>query len=132
MAESGVINVLSAHDVATTANRFEAQLHDKGMTVFTRINHASEAAAIGKKLRPTELIIFGNPKIGSILMQCQQSMAIDLPQKALIWQDETANIWLSYNDPNYLIRRHDVKNCEAAVNKLSTVIQRFAKLATEK
>ena len=82
-ADSGIISVKSSHDVKTTADRLESTLKQKGMNVFIRINHAQGAQKIGKELRPTELVIFGNPKVGTPLMQCRQSVAIDLPQKAL-------------------------------------------------
>ena len=86
-ANNGLTSVRSSHDVKTTADRLEAVLKKKGMTVFNRIDHAKGAMSVGNELRPTELIIFGNPKIGSVLMGCAQTIAIDLPQKALIWQD---------------------------------------------
>jgi len=88
IASEGMVNVKSVHAVNVTADRLENVLKSKGMTVFTRINHAAGAEKVGKTLRPTELVIFGNPKIGTPLMQCSQSIAIDLPQKALIWEDE--------------------------------------------
>ena len=84
LADNGLISIKSAHDVKTTADRLENILKEKGMTVFTRINHSAGAEKVGQQLRPTELVIFGNPKVGTPLMQCNQSMAIDLPQKALI------------------------------------------------
>ena len=83
-----MINVKSVHDVKTTADRLEDVLNAKGMKVFTRINHAAGAKSVGKDLRPTELVIFGNPKVGAPLMLCAQSVALDLPQKALIWEDK--------------------------------------------
>ncbi|MGB5748144.1 MAG: DUF302 domain-containing protein, partial [Desulfobacterales bacterium] len=107
-AGNGLISVKSSHDVKATADRLENVLKQKGMNVFIRINHAAGAAKVGKALRPTELIIFGNPKVGTPLMQCSQSVAIDLPQKALIWQDDKGQAWLTYNDPNYLAQRHEL------------------------
>ncbi len=98
-AADGLISIKSSHDVQRTADRLENTLRGKGMTVFIRINHAEGAQKVGKKLRPTELLIFGNPKVGTPLIQCSQSVAIELPQKALIWEDETGNVWLYYNDP---------------------------------
>ena len=92
-AEPGLNNLKSPHDVKNTADRLEAVLKEKGMTVFLRINHSKGARKVGEKLRPTELVIFGNPKVGTPLMQCSQTVAIDLPQKALIWQDEGGQVW---------------------------------------
>lgn len=115
LAAEGMINVESAFTVTETADRLAATLKEKGMTVFNRINHAQGAEKVDIKLRATELIIFGNPKVGSPLMQCQQSVALDLPQKMLVWQDASSKVWLSYNDPNYLVKRHDIKGCEQEI-----------------
>ena len=117
-ADSGMISIKSSHDVKVTANRLEKNLIAKGMTVFIRINHTEGAQKVGMKLRPTEVIIFGNPKVGTPLMQCGQSVAIDLPQKALIWEDETGQVWLSYNDPKYLAKRHGIKGCADVIKKM--------------
>jgi uncharacterized protein (DUF302 family) len=129
-ADSGLISVKSAHDVKTTADRLEGMLKQKGMKVFIRINHAQGAQKIGKELRPTELIVFGNPKVGTPLMQCAQSVAIDLPQKALIWQDAQGQVWLSYNDPNYLVERHQITGCDEVIKKVDKALGNFAKAAT--
>ena len=129
-ADNGLISVKSAHDVKTTADRLEGLLKQKGMKVFIRINHAQGAQKIGKELRPTELIIFGNPKVGTPLMQCAQSVAIDLPQKALIWQDAQGKVWLSYNDPNYLVERHQITGCGGVIKKVGKALDNFAKSAT--
>jgi uncharacterized protein (DUF302 family) len=129
-AGSGVVSVKSSHDVKTTADRLEGILKQKGMTVFIRIDHAQGAQKAGKELRPTELIIFGNPKVGTPLMECRQTVAIDLPQKALIWQDEQGQVWLSYNDPNYLVERHGIAGCNEVVKKIEGALANFAKAAT--
>lgn len=131
-ADNGLISVKSAHDVKTTADRLESILKQKGMNVFIRINHAQGAQNIGKELRPTELVIFGNPKVGTPLMLCAQSVAIDLPQKALIWQDVEGQVWLSYNDPNYLVQRHQIAGCDEVVTKVVKALGNFAKAATMK
>jgi uncharacterized protein (DUF302 family) len=131
-ADNGLITVISNYNVATTADRLEHSLATKGMTIFTRINHAQAAAKIGKELRPTELMVFGNPKVGSLLMQCQQSIAIDLPQKALIWEDEKGQVWLSYNEPEYLVMRHNIEGCNEALQKITKALSNFAKAAIEK
>jgi len=129
-ADSGLISVKSARDVGPTADRLETALKQKGMNVFTRINHAQSAQNIGLQLRPTVLIIFGNPKVGTPLMQCRQSAAIDLPQKALIWQDENGTVWLTYNDPDYLVERHQIAGCDEVVKKIKGALGNFAKAAT--
>lgn len=129
-ADSGMISIKSSHDVKATADRLENNLVAKGMTVFIRINHTEGAQKVGKKLRPTEVIIFGNPKVGTPLMQCDQSAAIDLPQKALIWEDEAGQVWLSYNDPKYLAKRHGIKGCVDVIKKIETALGNFANAAT--
>jgi uncharacterized protein (DUF302 family) len=129
-ADNGIISVKSSHEVKATADRLEITLKQKGMTVFIRINHAEGAQKVGKKLRPTELVIFGNPKVGTPLMQCSQSTAIDLPQKALIWEDEKGQVWLSYNDPNYLVERHGITGCAEVIKKIEKALSNFAKAAT--
>ena len=130
VAGNGLISVKSSHDVKVTADRLENILNQKGMNVFIRINHAAGAAKAGKELRPTELIVFGNPKVGTPLMQCSQSVAIDLPQKALIWQDDKGLVWLTYNDPEYLSVRHGLKGCSEVIKKVQKALNNFARAAT--
>jgi len=130
-SNDGLINTQSAHDVKTTADRLEKILKTKGMTVFIRINHAEGAQKTGLTLRPTELVIFGNPKVGTPLMKCSQTMAIDLPQKALIWEDESGTVWLSYNDPSSLAIRHNIKGCNEVIKKIENALNNFATTATK-
>ena len=130
-ADNGVISVSSSYDVKTTADRLVQSLTTKGMTVFTRIDHAAGAAKVGKTLRPTELVVFGNPKVGTPLMQCDRGSAIDLPQKALVWEDDDGQVWLSYNDPNYLAQRHDLSKCGEVVKKIDKALGNFAAMATQ-
>lgn len=130
-ADDGLIRVKSAHGVTQTADRLETLLKAKGMTLFARINHAKGAAAVGRALRPTELLIFGNPKVGTPLMLCSQAAGIDLPQKALIWEDEKGQTWLGYNNPGYLDRRHGLGACKAVLEKVDTALAAFAKGATQ-
>lgn len=130
LAENGMVNISSAHDVKTTADRLEKSLKEKGMTMFNRIDHAAGAKKVGRTLRETELVIFGNPKVGTPLMQCSQTTAIDLPQKALIWKDDTGQVWFSYNDPAYVKKRHSIEGCDEAIGKISKALGNFAKMAT--
>ena len=129
-ADNGIITVKSSLEVKATADRLENVLKQKGMTVFLRINHAEGANKVGKKLRPTELVVFGNPKVGTPLMQCSQTTAIDLPQKALVWEDSEGQVWLSYNDPNYLVKRHGITGCAEVIKKIEKALNNFAKAAT--
>lgn len=132
MGAQGMINVLSSFTVEETADRLESILNEKGMTIFNRIKHSEGASKVGIELRDTELIIFGNPKVGSPLMICQQSIAIDLPQKALIWEDETAKVWISYNAPGYLQKRHEVSGCEKVFAKIENVLSGVTQAAATK
>ncbi|MGL6259110.1 DUF302 domain-containing protein [Vibrio sp. WXL103] len=129
-ASSGLITLKSASDVATTADKLEQALLAKGMTVFARIDHGQAAQQVDVDLRPTQLVIFGNPKVGSPLMACSQTAGIDLPQKALIYQDQQGQVWLSYNDPTYLTTRHDINGCDAVLAKVEAALAGFAKVAT--
>ena len=131
MADNGMVNIKSVHDVKTTADRLEKILKEKGMTLFNRIDHAAGARKVGSSLQPTELLIFGNPKVGTPLMQCGQTAAIDLPQKALIWQDESGQVWLTYNDPLYVARRHGIDGCKAVLDKVKNALKNFAQAATQ-
>jgi uncharacterized protein (DUF302 family) len=106
MAIDGLTTLRSSHSPGETAARFEAALQGKGLSVFAHIDHAAGAAALGLSLRPTLLVIFGNARGGTPLMQARQSVGIDLPLKALIWQDESGTTWLSYNEPAWLAARH--------------------------
>ncbi|PCM43993.1 DUF302 domain-containing protein [Marinobacter sp. ANT_B65] len=129
-AAEGLIVVKSNHSVAATADKLETVLSEKGMKVMNRIDHAAGAESAGLELRPTEVVIFGNPKVGSPLMQCAQSVAVDLPQKALVWEDESGQVWLGYNDPQYLKARHSIEGCDAVLEKVSNALANFAKAAT--
>ena len=131
LTEPGLISVKSAHDVKNTADRLETVLKEKGMNVFGWINHTEGARKVGQELRPAELVIFGNPKVGTPLMQCGQTVAIDLPQKALIWQDEDGQAWLTYNDPQYIATRHGIDGCGAVLDKVKNALKNFAKAATQ-
>lgn len=131
-AVEGMLNVSSDFNVEETANRLENILKEKGMTVFNRIKHSDGANKVGIELRDTELIIFGNPKVGSPLMKCQQSVAIDLPQKALIWKDASAGTWISYNDPRYIEKRHNIDGCEQVILKIEKALANIIKTASTK
>jgi uncharacterized protein (DUF302 family) len=112
-------------------NRLEAAVKAKGMTVFARIDHAAGAAGAGLSLRPTEVLIFGNAKAGTPLMQSVQTIGLDLPLKALVWQDTSGMTWLSYNDPAWLAQRHRLGgDTEAAVGIMTAALEAVAKAAT--
>ena len=124
-----MIDVKSSYGVQETGDRLERVLDEKGMTLFNRVKHSEAAEDVGVELRDTELFIFGNPNVGSPLMKCQQSVAIDLPQKALIWMDSSGDTWISYNDPRYLEKRHDISNCEDIISTIETALAGIAEAA---
>jgi uncharacterized protein (DUF302 family) len=130
-ADDGIVRVKSMHNVSETINKLEMALINKGMTIFKRISHSDGAAKVDLKLRPTELLIFGNPKVGTPLMQCEQTTALDLPQKALAYEDENGQVWLIYNDPEYIADRYNVENCAEVISKISKALANFARAATE-
>jgi uncharacterized protein (DUF302 family) len=105
---SGMVDIPSRYSVPESLVRLEAILKEKGLTIFARVDHSGEAKKVGLEMRPTQLVIFGSPKGGTPLMVAAPSLAIDLPLKALAWQDEAGKVWLSYNSPEYLQQRHAI------------------------
>ncbi len=131
MAADGLTTMRSSHGPKDTMNRLESAVKAKGMTVFARIDHAAGAAEVGLSLRPTELLIFGNAKSGTPLMQSMQTIGIDLPLKALVWQDGSGSTWLSYNDPSWLANRHGLGHeVEATVGAMAAALDAIARAAT--
>jgi uncharacterized protein (DUF302 family) len=129
MAVQGLTSIKSSHAPRETMDRLEAAVTAKGLTVFARIDHAEGASTVGLSLRPTEVLIFGNAKGGTPLMQAVQTVGIDLPLKALVWQDAAGDTWLSWNDPAWLAARHGVSGAEAVAGKLTAVLEDVAKTA---
>ena len=132
MAAPGLATIRSSFGPQDTMNRLETAVKAKGMTVFARIDHAAGATAAGLPLRPTEILIFGNAKGGTPLMQAVQTIGIDLPLKALVWQDAAGDTWLSYNDPDWLAKRHGLSGeTEVAVGILTDALAALAQAATQ-
>jgi uncharacterized protein (DUF302 family) len=129
MAADGLITIPSSFDPKETMDRLEGEVKSKGLTVFAHIDHAAGATAAGMSLRPTDLLIFGNAKGGTPLMQAGQTIGIDLPLKILVWQDAAGQTWLSYNDPHWLAKRHGIDESTAAVTGLANVLANFAQTA---
>jgi len=107
-AENGMIHLTSPYSVPETLRRLESLLQARGLAIFARVDHSGEAEKAGLKMRPTELLIFGSPKQGTPLMVASPTLAIDLPLKALAWEDASGKVWLSYNTPEYLKQRHKI------------------------
>ena len=130
-AESGLVNVASAFSVEETADRFASAAESAGLKIFARIDHAAGAAKVGQTLRPTQLIIFGSPNVGTALMTSDQRIGIDLPLKALAWQDAEGEVWLSYNSPDHLFGRFSIENREPVKQKIGGALATFAQAATQ-
>jgi uncharacterized protein (DUF302 family) len=112
-------------------DRLVAEINANGMKVFARIDHAIGAAQVGLTLRPTELIIFGNARGGTPLMQSVQTVGIDLPLKALVWQDAAGKTWISYNEPGWIAQRHGVSDAQPVVNKMADLLSAILRKAAD-
>ncbi|HWA79682.1 MAG TPA: DUF302 domain-containing protein [Acetobacteraceae bacterium] len=132
MSDNGLVTLQSAHNFVTTLARIEAALNARGITLFMRIDHAAGASGVGLSLRPTTLLLFGSPLAGTPLMQAAQTAGIDLPLKALIWQDAAGTVNLTYNDPEWIAARHALgEDAQKSVTVLAAGVQSLARQATE-
>ena len=129
--DNGLVILSSPHGFLETTNRLESIIKEKGLTLFTRIDHAANANKIGEELKSTELLIFGNPKVGTPLMKCSRTVAIDLPQKILVWSDEQQQTKIAYNQPDYLNDRHNLVGCEQILEKVSGVLKGITEQAVQ-
>ena len=126
---NGLVSVDSPHSVEETVNRLQATMADRGLNVMTTIDHAANAENVGRELRPTQLIIFGNPNLGTQLMQSSQTVAIDLPQKFLVWEDADGQVHMTYNDPQYLAQRHGITDRADVLITTSNALNGLAEAA---
>lgn len=129
-ADNGMINKKSQFSVKATLDRLENVLRKKGISIVTRWSHDAGAKKAGIELRPTELLIFGNPKMGSHFFTSQQTAGIDLPMKALAWKDKAGQVWLTYNDPRYIANRHGINDRPAIVKKMTGALNNLTNVAT--
>lgn len=127
----GMISVESPHGVEMTTNKLESALKHKGMTIIARVDHAENALLVGSTLRPTQLLIFGNPKVGTPMIRLAQSVGIDLPQKILVWEDENDQVWMSYNDPKFIAMRHGVNSSLGPLSDIFHTLQQVVCEAVE-
>ncbi|MDX1815346.1 MAG: DUF302 domain-containing protein [Thermodesulfobacteriota bacterium] len=125
-AGEGLVTVKSSYKAKETADRVERLAKERGMTLFNRIDHAEGARTVGMPLRPTEVLIFGNPKGGTPLMTCEQRVGIDLPLKMLVWEDEKSSVWIGYSDPEVLKDRYDIAGCDAVIGKMKGFLGKLA------
>jgi len=129
--DKGLITKASQFSVTETIDRLENVLKKKGITVALRWSHSDKAAGVGIKVRPTELLIFGNPKLGSNMFTSNQVSGIDFPMKALAWEDEKGKVWITYNDPGYLAGRHGVNDRAKVIKKMTGALNKFTDVATK-
>lgn len=128
-ADTGIVRKSSANSVALTIDKLEAIVTAKGFKVIARVDHAAAAANAGATLRPTQLLIFGNPAVGSKLMTSSQSVALDLPVKVLAFEDEDGQVWMSYNEPGWLLERHAITDRDAVAANMSKALTAFTDAA---
>jgi uncharacterized protein (DUF302 family) len=130
LADADLVTLPSAHGTTETVERLKAVLSQKKIQVFADIDHAAGAQKVGLSLRPTHLLIFGNPQAGTPLMQSQQTIGLDLPLRVLVWEDEAGKAWLTYHRPEYLAQRHHVLDHDEQVKSLSAGLAALARAAT--
>ena len=126
---NGLVTIESNHSVTDTMDRLVMMLEDAGFFILARVDHAMNAENNDLELRPTQLLLFGNPNVGTPLMQNSQSTAIDLPQKFLVWEDEDGNVFITYNDPFYLAWRHGIEEMDEVLTNVSNALGNFASQA---
>ena len=129
---NGTIKMASAHDAATTLDRLEAIFKDKGITVFARVDHAAGAKKVGEDMAPTQLLLFGNPKLGTPLMKINREAGFDLPMKALAWTDDAGKTWLAVTDPAVLKARYGLDAAAPVIEKMTGAVTAMGKKATSK
>jgi uncharacterized protein (DUF302 family) len=126
----GLITVKSKYSATETLDRLSDALKKKGINIFARVSHKKNAEGVGLSLRPTELLIFGNPKLGTHFFTSNQTAGIDLPMKALAWEDAKGQVWLTYNDPKYIAKRHGITDRDDIAAKMSKALANFAAVAS--
>jgi uncharacterized protein (DUF302 family) len=129
-SENGMISKKSHYTVKATLDKLENVLRKKGITIVTRWSHHAGAKKADIPLRPTELLIFGNPKLGSHFFTSKQTAGIDLPMKALAWKDKKGQVWLTYNDPTYIANRHGIDDRAKIVKKMTGALNKLTNVAT--
>jgi uncharacterized protein (DUF302 family) len=132
LADDGLISKKSPYSVAKTLDRLEAILKAKGFTIATRWDHKAGGDKAGIPIRDTELLIFGNPKVGTHFFTSNQTAGIDLPMKALAWKDANGQVWLTYNDPAYIANRHGIKDRPEIVKKMTGALDKLTSKAVAK
>lgn len=130
VGDDGLVSKKSKYSASETLDRLTKALKKKGINVFARVNHKNNAEGVKLSLRPTELLIFGNPKLGTHFFTSNQTAGIDLPMKALAWEDAKGQVWLTYNDPNYIAKRHNIGDRDKIATKMSNALDKLSSAAT--
>ncbi|MCB1772451.1 MAG: DUF302 domain-containing protein [Gammaproteobacteria bacterium] len=130
-AAAGLVTMSSAHGVGATVDRLERSLEGAGFKIFARVNHGAGAKSVNLELADTELLIFGKPQAGTLLMQSSRTVGIDLPLKYLVWQDADGQVTIGWNDPAWLAERHGISDRGAVVGKIQGALRKFASEAAE-
>jgi len=130
-ANDHLITLESSHSVKDTADKFAQLVEQKGLRLFARIDHAANAAGVELELKPTEVILFGNPNAGTILMQCAATVAIDLPQKVLVWEEADGKVQLAYPNPAFMKELHSIEGCDPVLTKITDLLSTLAEAATQ-
>lgn len=126
----GMVHVRSTRDFSETVRALDSAITAADLRIFARVDHAANARGVGLDLRPTTVFIFGNPQVGTRLMQCEQTAAIDLPLKALVWEDSTRAVWVGYEAPARLSERHNVQGCREVVDRFTAALAGLTAAAT--
>ncbi len=131
-ADTGIVTIQSSYSVQTTLDRLTKIMTSKGLTIFARVDHAAGAKKVGMEMAPTQLLIFGNPKLGTPLMKSNRQIGLDLPLKALAWRDDAGKVWVSYNDPAYLKQRHGITDRDPVFKKMTGALKKLIGKAVSK
>ena len=131
MQDHGLVVKKSSHSVAATLDKLEGIVKSKGFTVFARIDHAAGASKAGQTMRPTAVLLFGNPKIGTALMLSRQSAALDLPIRVAAWEDDSGQVWIAYNAPHWLATRHGITDRDAVIKKMTGALGKLTGAAAK-
>lgn len=126
----GMVRVRSTRDFSETVRTLDSAITAANLKIFARVDHAANAHGVSLELRPTTVFIFGNPQVGTRLMQCEQAIALDLPLKALVWEDSTRAVWVGYEPPARLAERHKVQGCREVIDRVSTALASLTVAAT--
>ena len=125
----GIVSHISTHSVKDTLDKLEAIVTSKGFKVVARVNHAKAAEQSGQSLNPTEVMIFGNPKVGTALMQSNQAIGLDLPIKVIAWEDDNGVVTIAYNDPAWMVSRYGITDRGEVVKKMTGALKKFTEAA---